>query len=94
MELGVTVLWSALVGRQWSPSPRWDATEAEQGRGMRRGGVCGAWEHPWEMSRRQLLSRKSELEVAFEPSLLTFKALQANDPKGLVVKKKRSLGET
>lgn len=47
------VPWAGLVGRQWSPSPRWDTTEAEQHSGMRRGRVCGAQEHPWEMSRKQ-----------------------------------------
>lgn len=41
-------------------------------------GARGAWDPPWEMSRRQLLSRESESEVGFGSSLLTFKALQAD----------------
>lgn len=83
------VPWAGLVGRQRSPSPRWDATEAEQGRRMRSGRVCGAQKHPWEMPRRQLLSKESELQVRFKSSLITFKA------KGLVgEEKRRSLRET
>lgn len=75
-----SVLWSAPVGRQWSPSPRWDATEAGQGDGKR----WSLWslEAPQETSRRELLSRESELEVGFGSSLLTFKALQADGPRG------------
>lgn len=79
------VFWSGLVGRQWNTSLRWDNSEVSWfewgGAVVMKRSLWGLGACPGEY-RRQLPSRESELEVRCELSLMRFKVLRVNGPRG------------